>query len=84
MGGGIAGLWGMMKVWMGSSGLFPPGITRQWLTEATSLLQAVPGVPPCPATLNPATWMLDISTAGEEQRLGINWADVHDQSALCK
>ena len=47
-------------------------------------MQGYQGVPPCPATLNPATWMLDISTAGEEERMGINWADIYDKSPLCK
>ena len=29
---------------------------------------------------NPATWMLDISTISSEQRMGVNLADVYQDS----
>lgn len=31
---------------------------------------------------NPATWMLEISSAGVEQRLGVDFADIYSKSSL--
>ena len=39
---------------------------------------------PCPDDLNPATWMLEVSALGAEQKLRINFADVYDASDVSK
>lgn len=44
--------------------------------------QAIPGVAPLPGGLNPATWMLDISTVSAETKLGHDFADVYAASDL--
>jgi hypothetical protein len=41
-------------------------------------------VPACPATLNPATWMLEISSPHQELLLGNDFAQLYLQSELCK
>ena len=46
--------------------------------------EGIPGVRPCPADLNPATWMLEVSALGAEQKLRINFADVYDASDVSK
>jgi hypothetical protein len=48
------------------------------------VLQAFPRVPACPATLNPATWMLEISSPHQELLLGNDFAQLYLQSELCK
>lgn len=40
-------------------------------------LQDIPEVMAPPAELNPATWILQATTLGVEQRLGIDFADVY-------
>ena len=52
--------------------------------KLVSYFQSVPGVQPCPDDLNPATWMLEVSALGAEQKLKINFAEVYDASALSK
>lgn len=42
--------------------------------------EAVPGVVPIPDRVNPANWMLDV--ASDEQRLGLDFAKVYEQSSL--
>lgn len=46
--------------------------------------ESIQGVRNCPQDLNPATWMLEISALGAEQKLGINFADVYDASDIAK
>ena len=46
--------------------------------------EGIPGVRPCPDDLNPATWMLEVSALGAEQKLRINFADVYDASDVSK
>lgn len=43
--------------------------------------EAIPGVPRCREGLNPATWMLQISTPAMEQRIGVNFADHYAASS---
>lgn len=45
-------------------------------------LQAIPGVPPIRPGLNPATWVLDVTTPTAEQRLGVDFADLYARSDL--
>ena len=44
--------------------------------------ESIPGVPKIKGNINPATWMLEISTPGMEERLGLNFADIYEQSQL--
>ena len=53
-------------------------------SELISYYEAVPGVQPIPDDLNPATWMLEVTTPGNEERLGIDFAAVFEQSSLCR
>lgn len=46
------------------------------------VVQAIDGVPQLTEGLNPATWMLQVSTAGMEANIGINFADNYKNSAL--
>ena len=46
--------------------------------------KAVPGVPDLQEGLNPATWMLQVSTPGMESTLGVDFAEVYQRSALCR
>lgn len=48
----------------------------------TSVLQAINGVPRLTEGLNPATWMLQVSTPGMEANIGVNFADIYKQSGL--
>lgn len=44
----------------------------------------IQGVPPIKEGLNPATWMLEVSTPGAEQRTGVNFADVYKESEFAR
>nr|XP_043614363.1 ABC transporter G family member 35-like [Erigeron canadensis] len=44
--------------------------------------EKIPGVPKIPEKYNPATWMLEVSSAAVESRLGINFAEHFKSSAL--
>ena len=44
--------------------------------------RAVPGVPDLQEGLNPATWMLQVSTPGMETTLGVDYAEIYRQSDL--
>ena len=44
--------------------------------------KAVPGVPDLQEGLNPATWMLQVSTPGMESTLGVNFAEIYQNSNL--
>ena len=46
------------------------------------VLQALPGVPKLRAGVNPATWMLEISTPAAEQRLNLDFAEAYRNSKL--
>ena len=47
-----------------------------------NLLQAVPGVPKVRDGQNPATWMLEISSAAVEAQLGVDLAEIYAKSEL--
>ena len=47
-------------------------------------MQAVPGVPAIQGELNPATWMLEITTPGMEHQLGVDFAQVYKESDLAR
>ena len=44
--------------------------------------KAVPGMPDLQEGLNPATWMLQVSTPGMESTLGVDFAEIYRSSAL--
>ncbi|KAJ7522660.1 hypothetical protein O6H91_18G021400 [Diphasiastrum complanatum] len=44
--------------------------------------EAVEGVPKIKEDYNPATWMLEVSTAGAEAQLGVDFADLYANSEL--
>ncbi|KAF7147146.1 hypothetical protein RHSIM_Rhsim03G0245700 [Rhododendron simsii] len=44
--------------------------------------QAVEGVPQIRPGYNPAAWMLDVTSSGEENRLGVDFAEVYRRSNL--
>ena len=45
-------------------------------------IQAIPGVPLIPEGYNPATWVLEVTSASMEDKLGIDFATVYEQSEL--
>lgn len=48
--------------------------------DLVAYFEAIPNVAPIKNGINPATWMLEISTPGAEERLGVNFADIYEQS----
>jgi hypothetical protein len=46
------------------------------------LLQAVEGVPKIRPGYNPATWMLEVTSSVEENRLGVDFAEIYRKSNL--
>lgn len=50
--------------------------------DLVSYFSAIPNVPPIREGINPATWMLEISTPGMEERLGVNFADIYQKSSV--
>ncbi|KAL9463515.1 hypothetical protein AB3S75_001346 [Citrus x aurantiifolia] len=46
--------------------------------------EAIPGVPKIKEKFNPATWMLEVSSAAAEVRLGMDFADTYKSSSLCQ
>ena len=47
-----------------------------------NLLQAVPGVPKVRDGQNPATWMLEVTSAAYEAQLGVDFAEIYAKSEL--
>ena len=50
--------------------------------DLVAYFEAIPGVAKIKGNINPATWMLEVSTPGMEDRMGINFADIYEKSAL--
>lgn len=46
------------------------------------VLQQVKGVQPLRKGINPATWMLEVSTLNKEHELGVDFADIYRRSDL--
>lgn len=44
------------------------------------LLQGINGVSPIPDGYNPATWMLEVTTPAVEEKLGVDFAEIYQQS----
>ena len=47
-------------------------------------MQAVQGVPKIEEGINPATWMLEVTTVGSESKLGVNFTDIYNHSKFAK
>lgn len=45
-------------------------------------LQSISGIPKCKDGQNPATWMLDVSSAAVESQLDIDFAEIYEKSDL--
>lgn len=60
------------------------GRLGQKSADLVSYFEAVRGVRPIPESLNPATWMLEVTTPGNEARLGMDFADSYAKSGLFK
>ena len=52
--------------------------------DLINYFEAISGVQSIPDDLNPATWMLEVTTPGNEERLGVDFATVFYQSNLCR
>ncbi len=46
--------------------------------------QAIPGCGTLPEGLNPATWMLEVSTVSREAALGRDFADIYEASDMAR
>eukprot|EP00891_Asterochloris_glomerata_P005171 jgi/Astpho2/5171/Aster-04755 len=53
-------------------------------SDLVEYFQSVQGVPRIRNDLNPATWMLEVTTPGMESQLGVNFAEFYNQSPLAK
>ncbi|KAK9788281.1 hypothetical protein WJX73_004447 [Symbiochloris irregularis] len=51
-------------------------------THLISYFEGVDGVQPIPEGLNPATWMLEVTMPGNEERLGVDFAQIYAGSSL--
>ena len=51
-------------------------------SDLIAYYESVPGVQRAPEGLNPATWMLEVTMPGNEERLGVDFAEVYKQSKL--
>ena len=45
-------------------------------------MQGIRGVPPLEEGLNPATWMLQVSTPGMESTIGVDFGQIYGDSPL--
>jgi len=61
-----------------------PGVCASESAEPWDWLQGVEGVPNIEQGLNPATWMLEVTTPGMEDKLGVSFAEYYSQSELAK
>lgn len=62
--------------------LGPAAVWCQFQVVVIHVLQAINGVPRLTEGLNPATWMLQVSTPGMEANIGVNFADIYKDSGL--
>jgi hypothetical protein len=50
--------------------------------DLVAYFEAIPGVPAIKGSINPATWMLEVSTPGMEERMHVSFADLYDNSGV--
>lgn len=65
---------GGLVIYMGSLG--------ERSVDLVEYFQGIQGVPRIREGLNPATWMLEISTLTQEERIGVDFADCYRESEL--
>lgn len=65
---------GGLVIYMGSLG--------ERSMDLVEYFQGIQGVPRIREGLNPATWMLEISTLTQEERIGVDFADCYRESEL--
>lgn len=65
---------GGLVIYMGSLG--------ERSIDLVEYFQSISGVPPIKEGLNPATWMLEISTLTQEERIGVDFAECYSTSEL--
>ena len=58
------------------------GPTGKDSADLVSYFEGIEGVPKLQGGINPATWMLEISTVSAEERLGQDFSDIYAQSDL--
>ena len=57
---------------------------REGYAECASMAQAIKGVPKIEEGINPATWMLEVSTPGAEARTGADFAASYKDSEFAR
>ena len=60
------------------------GLTGKESCHLIAHFQGIDGVPHIGQGANPATWMLEVSGTSTERNLGVDFADIYDQSQLAK
>lgn len=50
------------------------------LTSFPIVLQSIKGITPIPSEYNPATWMLEVTTPAIEEKLGVDFANIYENS----
>jgi hypothetical protein len=68
----------------GGRTLFNGKLGRDSVCLIDYFTSAVPAVEPPQDNLNPATWMLDISAVGAEDKYDVSWTDIYANSELRK
>ena len=58
------------------------GPTGHNSTQLVQFFQSLDGVPRIQEGINPATWMLEVTRPAEERRLGLDFAEVYQESEL--
>lgn len=65
-----------------ADGLYCVGPLGKDSSELVRYFEEVPGVDPIFSTANPATWMLEATTPGNEERLGMDFAERYSNSSM--
>ncbi|KAK9136566.1 hypothetical protein Sjap_007160 [Stephania japonica] len=60
------------------------GPLGQHSSRIIEYLESVPGVPKIEDNYNPATWMLEVTSASAEAELGVDFAEIYKESTLYK
>ncbi|KAH7447520.1 hypothetical protein KP509_01G110200 [Ceratopteris richardii] len=58
------------------------GPLGRYSRQLIDYFESIPGVPKINEGYNPATWMLEVSSAASESRLGVDFADIYRTSTL--
>ncbi|XP_048499276.1 pleiotropic drug resistance protein 3-like isoform X2 [Beta vulgaris subsp. vulgaris] len=60
------------------------GPLGQQSSKVIEYFQSIPGMPKIRDNYNPATWILEVTSASAEIELGIDFAEVYNSSVLCQ